>query len=224
MKQSHLSPESEARELPKSLPGRLGAPFSPSSSPRPATGSAHPRPGSPHLGVLVGGHGDELGFLESKDVCVGSVAGRLWLSIADLDDVQPGLVLMEGLEHDHLREGRTAVRVGGGSSKEPSPSPTYGQPHGQARKDPEVIVPIPLPCHHITSPRLPTPVPGLFRALILFSCPFTYPQMSTVTKVLAQTGLFRDKGTFNRIAQLKETLHPFPGTTGTNSIPNMVHE
>lgn len=76
--------------------------------------------GSPHLGVLVGGHGNKLGFLESEDMRVGRVAGGLWLAIVDLHDVQPGLVLMEGLQHDHLE--REPVAVGrGGSSMGPLP-------------------------------------------------------------------------------------------------------
>lgn len=70
----------------------------------------------PHLRILVGGHGDELGLLEGEDVRVGSAAGCLRLPIVHLDDVQPRLVLMEGLEHDHLRENWMLVGVDGSST------------------------------------------------------------------------------------------------------------
>lgn len=57
-----------------------------------------------HLCVLVGSHCNELGLLESKDVCVRSTAGSLWLSIIHLHDVQPGLVLVERLQDDRSEE------------------------------------------------------------------------------------------------------------------------
>lgn len=46
-----------------------------------------------YLLVLVGGHGDELGLSEG-DVGDQTVAGT------NADDVQLGLVLMEGVQHD----------------------------------------------------------------------------------------------------------------------------
>lgn len=129
-------------------------------------------PGSPHLGILVGSHSNKLGFLESKDMRFGGNAGRLWLSIIYLHNVQPGLVLMEGLEHDHLRErARRLWGWGGGKPKDPPPPPKAG-PLARLERTLKSSGPFPCPATcQVTAPRpsnsCPQPLHGTNSVFLL---------------------------------------------------------
>lgn len=139
---------------------RLEAPLSQTS---PAQAQAHTCcPGRPHLCILVGGHSNKLGFLESKDMRIGRVTGCLWLSIIHLNNVQSGLVLMEGLEHNHLKE--RARRF-------------WGRGGGSLKDLPALRSSCPFLCHATMQLLLglPAPVPSPFGVPILPFCPISYP-------------------------------------------------
>lgn len=167
----------------------------------------------PHLRVLVGGHGDELGLLEGEDVRVGSVAGRLRLPVVHLDNVQPRLVLMERLEHDHLRENRMLAGVEGTST------PTVAGLMAPLERDPEATVSTALSCYRELPPGPLAPVPSLSRAPALPSCPVSYPPDVHCDQGMSTSSPFQGWGSVNSIAQLRETLHPFWGPLAPTPCP-----
>ena len=59
-----------------------------------------------HVGVLVGGDGYKLGLWEGEALRLGVAAHVLQPVLGHLHDVQPGLVLVQRLQDNHLRDTR----------------------------------------------------------------------------------------------------------------------
>ena len=74
-----------------------------------------------HVCVLIGCHGDELCLWEDEDLGLGGKEGVIGAVLLHFYYVQTGLVLVQGLQHNHLtsrsrsraEESRDAQRTGG---------------------------------------------------------------------------------------------------------------
>lgn len=74
-----------------------------------------------HICVLVSRDSDELGLREDEGLSFGGLEGILRAVLLDLHDVETRLVLMEGLEHDHLERRRSVTH--------PRYHPSYSTSH-----------------------------------------------------------------------------------------------